>query len=51
MIPLGESGEEIKPRMTLPGVEVYIGDALDVVKRLTNTYGKRVNTVITSPPY
>lgn len=41
----------IKPRLTLPGVEVYIGNAIDVVKRLALVYGKRVNMVMTSPPY
>lgn len=41
----------VEPRLTLPGVEVYIGDALETVIKLAKQYGGKVNCVITSPPY
>ena len=41
----------IEPRLTLPGVEIYIGDAKETVLKLVPKYGGKVNTVITSPPY
>lgn len=41
----------IQPRLNLPGVEVYIGNAIDVVRQLGAKVGRKVNTVITSPPY
>ena len=41
----------IEPRLTLPGVEVYIGDAKETVLRLAEKYGGKVNSVICSPPY
>lgn len=43
--------DALKPDLTLPGVEVYISDAQEAVVKLAARYGKRVNTVITSPPY
>jgi DNA modification methylase len=47
-----DTGEDvIEPRLTLPGVEVYIGDALETVLQLASKYGGKVNTIITSPPY
>lgn len=41
----------IEPRLTLPGVEVYIGDAKETVLKLAEKYGGKVNMVCTSPPY
>lgn len=41
----------IEPRLVLPGVEVYIGDARETVLKLVEMYPKKVNTVITSSPY
>lgn len=45
------SEDLIEPKLTLPGVEVYIGDAIDVVHKLVPKYGGKINTMITSPPY
>lgn len=41
----------IEPRLVLPGVEVYIGDALETVKALAALYPKKVSSVVCSPPY
>ncbi len=41
----------IEPRLVLPGVEVYIGDAKETVLKLAAKYGKRVNMLVTSPAY
>lgn len=41
----------IEPRLALPGVEVYIGDAKETVLRLAEKYGGKINMVVTSPPY
>lgn len=41
----------IEPQLTLPGVEVYIGDAKETVMKLAEKYGGKVNMVCTSPPY
>lgn len=41
----------IEPRLTLPGVEVYIGDALETVRKLATKYPHKVSSVITSPAY
>lgn len=44
-------GNGLAPALSLPGVEMYVGDAAAVVRELDATYHKRVNMVTTSPPY
>ncbi len=41
----------MEPALILPGVEVYVGDAKATVLALAEKYRRRVNCVMTSPPY